>query len=278
MDNLEILQSLVRTESAGMVRIGSVGTTRVFRSRARHLHWMLEMSAELDFCTETLLLAFNYYDRMLAARHIPSRCARTLAQTCLHMAAKVNETEPLSREDICKRWAPCNAVQMKKFELLILHTLRWRLNPKTTLQVAGLLARELGFNMSSFRMKFVDKLVRLAALEPSLIHSRPSVLGAALFLSGMNAFQFVGEDQLEQVEDFLSKANIQTTAVREMERKISSLFCQGYSYPSTRETHSLTSSPISDVEPMSMSNQDSFQPPSASFKREGMNLSVENIN
>jgi len=57
--------------------------------RCTVINWLTKVNKELKFCSETLFLAVNLFDRFLSAAPIASDCLQLLAMVALFVASKM---------------------------------------------------------------------------------------------------------------------------------------------------------------------------------------------
>ncbi|KAJ9674327.1 hypothetical protein PVL29_023715 [Vitis rotundifolia] len=153
-------------------------------ARSEAVEWMLRVNAHYSFSALTAVLAVNYFDRFLFSFDVQEEkpwMTQLAAVACLSLAAKVEETHvPLLLDlQVCliqpyldfltmlpfrrpcflyQHWVfPFNkfiqveetmyvfeAKTIQRMEILVLSTLRWKMNPVTPLSFLDYITRRLG--------------------------------------------------------------------------------------------------------------------------------------
>lgn len=125
-------------------------------ARGSAVEWMVKTSGQQGFSVQTLLLAVNYLDRCFLAgngdggglrlREDKPWMGRLAAVACLSLAAKVEETRVPLLLDLQLSASSSPVFEnrtIRRMELLVLSTLRWRMNPVTPLSLARRLVRNI---------------------------------------------------------------------------------------------------------------------------------------
>ncbi|RWW61516.1 hypothetical protein BHE74_00031423 [Ensete ventricosum] len=168
-----------------------------------HLFLNDQVHAHHNFGPLTAYLSINYLDRFLSSYELPQGKAwitQLLSVACLSLAAKVEETEevPLSLElQVGDANHVFEATTIKRMELLVLSTLRWRMQALTPFSF-----------ISYFLYKFCDgklpesllisssvDLILGTAREIDFLEYRPSEIAAAVALSVLKDTQILDLDQ-----------------------------------------------------------------------------------
>lgn len=105
-------------------------------ARKQAVDWIGQVHAHFSFGPLCAYLAINYLDRFLSAYELPKNKAWTmqlLAVACLSLAAKMEETDvPLSLDfQVGEARFVFEARTIQRMELLVLSTLRWRMQAVT---------------------------------------------------------------------------------------------------------------------------------------------------
>lgn len=108
--------------------------------RAKIVSWFHELGGSFGLDVSTIFTAVNYLDRFLSKRSCDCFNFRLASIGCLFLAVKVEERSPILAADFCGLTNGCFEVDdLRKMELELLSTLRWRVHPATTLTYVGLL-------------------------------------------------------------------------------------------------------------------------------------------
>ncbi|XP_076931451.1 cyclin-D4-1-like [Bidens hawaiensis] len=104
-------------------------------ARQEAVDWITKVHAYFNFGPLTAYLAVNYLDRFLAVYELPAKSwmMQLLAVACLSLAAKMEETEiPLIHDlQVGGSRFVFESKSIKKMELLVLTTLKWRVQSVT---------------------------------------------------------------------------------------------------------------------------------------------------
>ncbi|KAL9261267.1 Cyclin-D3-1-like protein [Drosera capensis] len=108
------------------------------KGREMTVDWILKVQSHYDFEPQCACLSINYFDRFLSAYELPKDKAwmmQLLAVACLSIAAKVEETDvPLPIDlQVGEAKFIFEAKTIQRMELLVLSTLKWRMNAVTPL-------------------------------------------------------------------------------------------------------------------------------------------------
>ncbi|XP_015935239.1 cyclin-D3-2 [Arachis duranensis] len=170
-------------------------------ARREAVEWILKVSSHYSFSPLTSLLAANYLHRFLftfsSINNLNKPWMTQLAAVAsLSLAAKLEETHlphllDLQVED-CRY--VFEAKTIKRMEILVLSTLRWKMNPVTPLSFLDYITRRLGlFNSNDFLTRSQSLL--LSTLPDSRFMSYlPSVVATATMMHVLN-----GVEQRNQV-------------------------------------------------------------------------------
>lgn len=161
----------------------------VFLARNEAVDWILKVKAHYGFTTLTAILAVNYLDRFLASLHFQKDkpwMIQLVAVSCLSLAAKVEETHvplllDLQVEDTKFLF---EAKNIQKMELLVMSTLKWRMNPVTPISFLDHIVRRLGLtnHLHWDFFKKCEALVLDLVSDSRFACYKPSVLATATML------------------------------------------------------------------------------------------------
>ncbi|KAJ9674326.1 hypothetical protein PVL29_023715 [Vitis rotundifolia] len=118
-------------------------------ARSEAVEWMLRVNAHYSFSALTAVLAVNYFDRFLFSFDVQEEkpwMTQLAAVACLSLAAKVEETHvPLLLDlQVEETMYVFEAKTIQRMEILVLSTLRWKMNPVTPLSFLDYITRRLG--------------------------------------------------------------------------------------------------------------------------------------
>ncbi|CAM8992797.1 hypothetical protein QQ045_006723 [Rhodiola kirilowii] len=186
-DEDELARLLVKEESGGCV--GVIEDAEVVEDRSRAVEWLVKVNCYFGFSPLTCVLAVDYFDRFarsLGLRSDKPWMGQLVAVACLSLAAKMEEVEvPLLLDlqvEECKYVFEAKTVQ--RMELLILSTLKWKMNPVTPVCYFDHIFRRIGVR-TNLHWEFLWRCERL--LLSVIVDSRykcyaPSVLATATML------------------------------------------------------------------------------------------------
>ncbi|KAL0904565.1 hypothetical protein M5K25_026692 [Dendrobium thyrsiflorum] len=156
----EVLSSLLANEVEIHQELSvTAGDTYLFQARRNAVEWLAKTSVQHGFSVQTVLLAVSYLDRCFLAgdgsglrlQEDKPWMGRLAAVACLSLAAKVEETRVPLLLDL-QVPPPAAGEEMgylfenrtiRRMELLLLSTLRWRMNPVTPLTLANRLLHKI---------------------------------------------------------------------------------------------------------------------------------------
>lgn len=161
----------------------------VFHARKEAVDWILKVKAHYGFTPLTAILAINYLDRFLSSLHFQKDkpwMIQLVAVSCLSLAAKVEETQVPLLLDLQVEEAKFlfEAKNIQKMELLVMSTLKWRMNPVTPISFLDHIVRRLGLN-NHLHWDFFKKceaLVLDLVSDSRFACYKPSVLATATML------------------------------------------------------------------------------------------------
>jgi len=153
--------------------------------------WMLEVCQELCCQPEVFCLAMSLMDRFLARCRILKGQLQLLGAVCLFLASKFKETAPIPSEKLVMYTDfSVSLEEIKEWELIVLHRLKWDLCSSTPLDYLDhLLPRLLppqpastaalsGVDRAKLRRQ-TETIIALTATHYLFSYVRPSVIAAA---------------------------------------------------------------------------------------------------
>ncbi|KAK4378459.1 hypothetical protein RND71_000321 [Anisodus tanguticus] len=151
--------------------------------------WILKVNAHYGFSALTATLAINYLNRFLSSLQYQKDkpwMIQLAAVTCLSLAAKVEETQVPLLLDFQVEDAKYvfEAKTIQRMELLILSSLKWRMNPVTPLSFLDHIIRRLGLknNIHWEFLRRCESLLLSVIADCRFVRSMPSVLATAIML------------------------------------------------------------------------------------------------
>ncbi|XP_071715012.1 cyclin-D3-1-like [Rutidosis leptorrhynchoides] len=180
-------------------------------ARKQAVDWILKVKSHFGFTHLTAILSINYLDRFLSSFRFQKGkpwMIQLLAVTCLSLAAKVEETQvptllDLQVVDTEYLFEPKN---IQKMELLVMSTLKWKMNPVTPISFLDHIVRRLGLK-SQFNWDFVKKcedLILSLVSDSRFLGYQPSVLATVTMLHVIHQVDFFNYvDYQNQLLDLL---------------------------------------------------------------------------
>ncbi|KAL8156181.1 cyclin-D3-1-like [Apium graveolens] len=158
-------------------------------ARRRAIEWMLKVKAYFGFSCLTTFLAINYLDRFLCSFEIENDkpwMMHIVAISCLFLAAKIEETKVPTLLDlqVVNSNYIFEAKAVRRMEVLVMSTLKWRMNPVTPFSFLDHIIRRLGLK-SDLHWVFFRKCEALflsAVCDGRFVRYLPSVLAASTML------------------------------------------------------------------------------------------------
>lgn len=157
--------------------------------RRSAVDWMVRVHVHYGFEALTAILAVNYFDRFVSICEIETErpwMMQLVAVTCLSLAAKVEETQVPLLFDFQVEGAKYvfEAKTIRRMELLILSTLKWKMNPVTPLSFINHIITRLGIK-SHLRWEFLrrcETFLLYILVDSRFVGYLPSVLATATML------------------------------------------------------------------------------------------------
>ncbi|KAH7524309.1 cyclin-D4-2 [Ziziphus jujuba] len=160
-------------------------------ARKEAVDWISKANAHLSFGPLCAYLSINYLDRFLSAYELPKGKAWTmqlLAVACLSLAAKMEETEvPLSLDlQVGELKYVFEARTIRRMELLILSTLRWRMQAVTPFSFIDYFLRKVnGDDQIPVKASILRAIQVILTTNKGIdfLEFRPSEVAAAVAIS-----------------------------------------------------------------------------------------------
>ncbi|XP_043710871.1 cyclin-D3-1-like [Telopea speciosissima] len=160
-------------------------------ARGEAVDWMGKVHAYYSFGPLSAYLSINYLDRFLSAYELPSGKAwmmQLLAVACLSLAAKMDETEvPMSLDlQVGDSKFLFEAITIQRMELLVLSTLKWRMQAVTPFSFIDYFLRKINNEDQPPPKMSISRAVQLILSTIKgigFIDFRPSEIAAAVAIS-----------------------------------------------------------------------------------------------
>ncbi|XP_006374876.3 LOW QUALITY PROTEIN: cyclin-D3-1 [Populus trichocarpa] len=163
------------------------------RARCEAVEWILKVNEHYSFTALTAVLAVNYLDRFLFSVHLQKEkpwMAQLAAVSCLSLAAKVEETQvPLLLDfQVEDSKYVFEAKTIQRMEILVLSTLKWKMNPVTPISFLDYITRRLGLEhyLCLEFLKRCERMVLSILADSRSMPYVPSVMAAATMLYGID--------------------------------------------------------------------------------------------
>ncbi|MBA0812529.1 hypothetical protein Gohar_026495 [Gossypium harknessii] len=158
-------------------------------ARKDALEWIFKVKAYHRFNALTIVLAVNYFDRFFASFKFQKDnpwMGQLAAVACLSLAAKVEETQvPLLLDlQVEESKYVFDSKTIQRMELLVLSTLKWRMNPVTPISFFDHITRRLGLR-THLHWEFLhscEHLLLILIADSKFMLYMPSILAAATML------------------------------------------------------------------------------------------------
>ncbi|KAK4491124.1 hypothetical protein RD792_001848 [Penstemon davidsonii] len=157
-------------------------------SRNEAVEWILKINTHFGFSTLTAILAVSYLDRFIYSclNFQKPWMMQLVSVTCLSLAAKVEETHVPLLLDLQVEGAEYvfEAKTIQRMELLVLSSLKWRMNPVTPLSFLDHIIRRLGLK-SYIHWEFLhscENLLLSVVSDSRILSYLPSVLATSTML------------------------------------------------------------------------------------------------
>ncbi|XP_076063920.1 G1/S-specific cyclin-D2-like [Oratosquilla oratoria] len=153
--------------------------------------WMLDVCEEQNCEDQVFVTSVNYMDRFLGLHVLERMQLQILGAACLLLASKMRQCRHLSVE-VLSYYTDYSVTQeeIKKFEYLLVNTLKWDLSSVTGCDFMDhLLHRAPGARKNSLVRKHALTFVSLAATEPALVQVESSAIAAAAIVAAMRGLK-----------------------------------------------------------------------------------------
>ncbi|KAM7257546.1 hypothetical protein ACFE04_013287 [Oxalis oulophora] len=206
------LQHLVNADYSMRLRSADLD----LKARNHAIDWMIKVQAIYDFGPLCEYLSINYFDRFLSAYDLPKGQAwmmQLLAVACLSLAAKLDEAEtPLSIDlQVGQAKFVFEAKTIQRMELLVLSTLRWRMQAVTPFSFLDYFLSKINDEQKPLRplIKRSVKLISSIIKGIDLLEYRPSEIAAAVSISVTAETQTVDiEKAISSLAKFVEKERV----------------------------------------------------------------------
>jgi len=163
-----------------------------FGARNEAIDWIQKVQAHFGFGPLCVYLSINYMDRFLSAYQFPKRrdwSMQLLAVACLSLAAKVDETDVPQILDlqIGESKFVFEAKTIQKIELLVLSTLKWRMQAITPFSFIEYFLSMINDDNSLISQS--TQLISSTIKSPDFLEFKPSEIAAAVATYVVGEFQ-----------------------------------------------------------------------------------------
>ncbi|KAA8528341.1 hypothetical protein F0562_035696 [Nyssa sinensis] len=159
-------------------------------ARKEVVDWIRKVHAHFSFGPLCAYLSINYLDRFLSAYELPKGKAwmmQLLAVACLSLAAKMEETEvPLCLDlQVGESKFVFEARTIQRMELLVLSTLKWRMQAVTPFSFIDYFIRKINADQTPSRSSIFRSIQLILSLLKGIdfLEFRPSEIAAAVAIS-----------------------------------------------------------------------------------------------
>ncbi|KAF7065932.1 hypothetical protein CFC21_071997 [Triticum aestivum] len=177
------VEHMPRKDYAERLRAGGVD----LRVRTDSIDWIWKVHTYYGFGPVTACLALNYMDRFLSLYQIPEGKAwmtQLLSVACLSLAAKMDETSVPQSIDLQAGDARYvfEAKTIQRMELLVLSTLKWRMQAVTPFSYLDYFLHQLSGGNAPSRQAVRDatELILCISRGTSCLEFRPSEIAATV--------------------------------------------------------------------------------------------------
>lgn len=171
------------------------------------IDWIWKVHAHYSFGPLTAYLSVNYLDRFLSAYELPQGKAwmtQLLSVACLSLAAKMEETEvPLSLDlQVCDSKYVFEARTIQRMELLVLSTLKWRMQAVTPFSFIDYFLHKFNDGNSPTKplVSRAAQLILSTARGVEFLAFRPSEIAAAAAMSALGESQVVEAEKCSHTD------------------------------------------------------------------------------
>lgn len=203
----EELSSLLSKEQENQMYNVVINNPFLSLSRKEAVELILEGVDYHMFCAQTAVLAVNYLDRFLFSFELQSEkpwMNHLAAVTCLSLAAKVEETQvplllDLQVEESRYLFEPRT---IQRMELLVLSTLKWKMNPVTPFSFLDYFSRRLGLDnhICCELLRRCERVLLSTLTDCRFMCYLPSAMAAATMSHIIDRLEpCIGEEYQEQL-------------------------------------------------------------------------------
>ncbi|KAM7263048.1 hypothetical protein ACFE04_000731 [Oxalis oulophora] len=215
--------------------------------RREAVDFILKVKAHYGFNGLTLFLAVNYFDRFISCFEFHKDkpwMGQLAAVACLSLAAKVEETQvPLLLDlQVEESKYLFEAKTIQRMELLVLSSLKWKMNPVTPISFIDHIVRRLGLKnpLHWEFMRSCDRVLLAVVADVKIMQHLPSILAAAIMLHVINEFETC--NQMEYRNQLLDVLKISRDKVGECYKLLEELLATNGSHKK-RKRLSIPASP-----------------------------------
>ncbi|XP_010520763.1 PREDICTED: cyclin-D4-1-like isoform X2 [Tarenaya hassleriana] len=220
-DSEEGLSSLIYKESEHLPRDDYLKRLRSgdldVVARAEAIDWICKVHAHFGFGPLCAFLSVNYMDRFLSSYELSGKAQimHLLAVACLSLAAKMEETDvPLSLDlQVGESKFVFDARTIQRMELLVLSTLKWRMQAVTPFSFLDHFHSKINVDQSLRRFTILRscQLISNTLKGIHFLEFKPSELAAAVVISSAEEQLHVALDSekaLSNLSPYVSKARL----------------------------------------------------------------------
>ncbi|XP_061372088.1 cyclin-D2-1-like [Gastrolobium bilobum] len=159
-------------------------------ARKEAIDWIEKVRSHFGFGPLCAYLSINYLDRFLSAYELPKGRAWTMqlmAVACLSLAAKIEETEvpPCLDLQVGESRFVFEAKTIQRMELLVLSTLKWRMQPITPFSFIDYFLCKINDDQNSLRSSILQSIQLILSTVKGIdfLEFKPSEIAAAVAIS-----------------------------------------------------------------------------------------------
>ncbi|XP_059282382.1 cyclin-D3-3-like [Lycium ferocissimum] len=165
-------------------------------SRKESLVWILSVIDHYGFTALTAVLAVNYFDRFISGvcfQKDKPWMSQLVAVACVSIAAKVEEIQvPLLLDlQVANSKYVFEAKTIQRMEILVLSTLKWKMNPVTPFSFIDHIMQRFGLK-TNLHLEFLrrcQKLILGIITDFRLLHYPPSIIATATMVYVINEIE-----------------------------------------------------------------------------------------
>ncbi|XP_010530194.1 PREDICTED: cyclin-D4-1-like [Tarenaya hassleriana] len=186
-------------------------------ARAEAIDWICKVHAHFGFGPLCSYLSINYMDRFLSSYELPKGKAwmmQLLAVACLSLAAKMEETEvPVSLDlQVGESKFVFEARTIQRMELLVLSTLKWRMQAVTPFSFLDHFHSKINIDQSLQRLAILRSIQLISSTLKGidLLEFKPSEIAATVVISSAEEIHnaFDSEMALSALSPYVSKERV----------------------------------------------------------------------